>query len=386
MAVLGSGITYLVMFTVTLFCAMINDKNLNRDKPRKLVHIFTALVIILLPAALAGMRASSVGTDTSVYGIPVFNNAISSYSLLSLFDARSDIDYGFLFLAYIVSRFTHNFGWFLFAISTFIQYFVYLALYKSQKTHSILIGEWVYLFLFYNMSLNIMRQSMAMSVLLLFTIFIREKRYITSILLLLFACSFHQTALIGFLYIIVFLIFDNMNQIRDLDVFKKRRTRNTILLLLMIVIGLFVSNSFQNIVISMVGYGLIAEDYLRYLQSSYSFTTQPKLYLLYPIIYISLFLRKEKRYDFMAIAILDIVAFYLQGINFYLYRIATYFMFYRILSISDGKIDYIRILHNKKISKNGLIYMFAILISCICWYYFTGYYNQNDTLPYIFAK
>ena len=157
---------YIVTFLVTLFFSYIDERNLLKEKPNRLKHIIMVAFIIMLPAVLAGLRDYSIGTDVQIYAKSVFENAVRSSSVNSVLERYSELEPGFLMLAFIVSRITSSVHFFLFSIAFIIQLFVYLALYRTRNYCSIFMGESVYLFLIYNASLNMMRQTIAMAILL----------------------------------------------------------------------------------------------------------------------------------------------------------------------------------------------------------------------------
>ena len=90
---------YICTFAITLLMAYINEKNLMKKKANKVIHYMTALLIICVPATIAGMRDLSVGTDTMLYAKPVFEYACNSKDLIQMFYRFPQIEYGFLIVA-----------------------------------------------------------------------------------------------------------------------------------------------------------------------------------------------------------------------------------------------------------------------------------------------
>ena len=120
MSAIKNSLIYIVMFAVVIFCSAINDNNLH-GKRKKSIHTISAGMIIVIPAIMAGLRNPVIGTDTQVYAIPLFKAAVGSSTLESVITAMPRIEVGFSALAFGISRFTNDYGIFLFAIAFIIQ-------------------------------------------------------------------------------------------------------------------------------------------------------------------------------------------------------------------------------------------------------------------------
>ena len=377
---------------LVIVCSVINEANLNR-KNNVFVHIFSALLIITVPAILAGLRDYSVGTDINVYAVPVFKYAISANSISTLMQMckssyLGSIEYGFLTLAYCVSRFTINAGWFLFFISLFIQTLVYLALYRTRNISSITLGEIVFLFLFYNESLNLMRQYMAMSVLLYALTFILiDKNYFKYIIGLIVAYLFHRSSIIGVIFIPLFLYFDNKNESINSEKLTRYQKIKFWIRLIFICIGVvFVSSSFDVISNMLISGGLLSNKYLNYLNGNYSGLSL-KVFVYYALLVIPIFLNRNRNrygYAYLSIFLCDLILYPLRGVMPWLYRVCVYFMYVRIFSVSSYKSNLLKIISCKKINRQQILIIISIIFCIIYWCFFVLYWNNNETLPYIF--
>ena len=179
---------YIITFILSLFFSKIAE----RSKNKVLFYIFS-IVSILLPALLAGFRDDTIGTDINVYVVNIFNKALISHNIQDFFsDYTLEPIYGFL--NYGISRITSDLFGILFAIELFILINIYWALSNLKKHLSITFGLFLYYFILYNESLNLMRQTMALSLCFLsFSFFITNRKKAAIIALTLALCS-HSTS------------------------------------------------------------------------------------------------------------------------------------------------------------------------------------------------
>lgn len=212
---------YIIVFIISLICCRIVEKN----EKKKGVKILFSLFAVLIPSILAGVRSTVIGTDINVYVLRLFNYAQTS-SLTSFF-SYSDVEIGYSLLTYLLAKVSNNVGWLLFIDEFIIIGFIYLFAYNKRKEHPIWLIMAVYYFLAYNKSLNIIRQSMSISVIIYSLIYMERKNYKKVLILFLLALSFHTTSLFAIPVYIIMYIYKN-------DYFKK--SRNIILLTILIVL------------------------------------------------------------------------------------------------------------------------------------------------------
>lgn len=384
MSAIKNSLIYIVMFAVVIFCSAINDNNLH-GKRKKSIHTISAGVIIVIPAIMAGLRNPVIGTDTQVYAIPLFKAAVGSSTLESVITAMPRIEVGFSALAFGISRFTNDYGIFLFAIAFIIQLFVYLSIYRMHETHSILIAEVLYLCFFFNASLSMMRQMIAASIILFGTTYLRQNKYLHFVFWFLIAYEFHNSALLGLVFVPIHFMFSRYSMVNSVKEIGAKIWKYRFSIALMVFLAFFIRIAIVDVVTYMVNQGILKPLYLAYVHPNDRFSTPTELFILYPMVYLALFMKKNKNYEAFAICILDLLFYYMQSINFYMYRLGTYYMTVRILSLSEETINYYRLIKYKKIEKNrGLRVIYILLISFICWFFFYAVNNQNQTMPYYF--
>lgn len=380
---------YIICFAITLLFAATDEYSTKRIKKYKGFHVFCALMVILLPAILAGCRDYTIGTDVNVYAKPVFDKALNNVSYLSFVHAvdssyLGSIEPGYLFLAFVISKFTSDAHWFLFAISLFIGFFIYISLYRMKDHCSMFFGQLIYLTMIYNESFNMMRQSMAISIIIFAITFLLDKRWVKYILLMAIAYLFHRSALISLAIPFAFRIVGDQKKTDSRQEIKNKlkwwiRVIGVSTIMAVTVIG------FQMIVQFLINLGLISSKYLTYLNFQRLGTFSLKAFICYFLILIVIFGRRNKNwygYSFLAIEIISLIVYPLQSFMPWLYRIGSYFMYCRIFSASQLHFMPFRILRNKKIRYEDVFAIICIICCIIYWYFFYITWNNHETLPY----
>lgn len=195
-----SVIIYLIAFMSTIGMTFIAENlfaNTNKKKNASyiLAMAFSGLAL-LIPCTLAAMRDISVGNDVMGYVYPNYIVAIKSGSFgefLLLEYPKTEIL--FSVLLYWGGK-LKNIGYIFFAIELLILLPLYYVLYKRRKEASMTLGMMIYLFLFYNFGLSGMRQSIAMSFILLAYYYFSINERFRAIFWCIVAILFHTVALL----------------------------------------------------------------------------------------------------------------------------------------------------------------------------------------------
>lgn len=161
----------------------------------KVVRITAMLITLFIPAFLAGIRYG-IGTDYFRYKL-IFDNIRYGYV------TRHEIGYGLI--NYFVGLIGGNIQTVFFIVSFLTILFVYLTLYDLKDKISLGIGMLVFMLLYYQMSFNVVRQVLAMSVSMFSIRFIYKRQLMKFLIFVLLATSFHLSSMVivpFFLYII----------------------------------------------------------------------------------------------------------------------------------------------------------------------------------------
>ena len=189
---------YIVVFIISIgFFALSDRVKFTQRKP----VVFVAVMILCL---LAGLRAESIGTDTKVYLVPVFEAAKKCHSigeyLNSSFHAFTwttnyvkDLEPLFPSLVLIVTKITGS----LYCVQTVLELCAILPLYvavRKDKNTSLWMAMFVFCMAFYNPSMNMMRQSIAMSFGVLGFEYWRNEEKKNAFICVLTAFLFHRSS------------------------------------------------------------------------------------------------------------------------------------------------------------------------------------------------
>ncbi|CDB35090.1 putative uncharacterized protein [Phascolarctobacterium sp. CAG:266] len=210
MDLLYSVFLYLLVFlTTVLMCYIINLKYNNLDGREVIIRRCLLAFAVLLPTLIAGLRGDFVGTDMHVYILDDFylSENKSFNELLRVLPGR---EFGYLLLLYITSRFSDTPVLFLSCAQLLTYGLVLFGIYKLRDKINFTVAVSVYLFLFYNMSFNILRQSIACAFLFLAFIYLYDRKKIKFICLALLACLFHKVAIVGLILLIILYFYNNL--------------------------------------------------------------------------------------------------------------------------------------------------------------------------------
>lgn len=352
-----------------------------------------AFIGVLLPCILAGMRADTIGTDVKVYVEPLYNAAKQSTSFFSYLDQRwyviwrymyvGEFEIGFTTLIYIIGKLGGSLATVLFFIQVLIVAPIYLGLKKMKNRYPVCFGMLVFYLLFYNTSLNMMRQWIAMSILFYGLSYLfdnKKKNYLITILL---ACLFHTSALMG---VAIYFLFIYSQKQRSYIKIAKLKLDPSLVPIKVFVYGCIALLSINVIVILIRMIGL--EKYTGYIQGNGSIYVLPNQIILRLPIIILFAIRwrrmlKEEKYTpfYGSMIVLDLLASQLISINPYAFRIASFFSEYNMLSYSA-----LVYAGNRKYRTNRnitLLYLLAYM--AYYWLYYYVIMGTHATFPYVLS-
>ena len=370
---------YLITIILSISFCIFSEKKIIKPKHKR-VAIFLSIMAVLIPCVLAGLREPGVGIDSGTYAYTDFMvakryNAFSTYYLHS---AVKEILYPVL--VYVSSRVTDSFFVLFFISQVLIIAPVYATLYlikKRRPDFSMIISYAAFLFLYYNLSLSIIRQCMATSFVVLgYTIYKLNKKYKkSSIILFVLAVLSHSTAIVLILSII---LLDWIINDQKKEIWKK---------MLIIAAIMVVVLNIQNIV-------LLAAKFLPSLMARYidTFNTIDRSGLsngdtLMKLVFFIMCLLGTKRdtgknemllSSYTFIGAIGIIFQFVSIFSEYLIRISYYFQFFMIIPI--GLVHTAFSKESKQWVKIG-----TVLLLFAYWYIVYVSWGWHGTVPFKFA-
>lgn len=190
---------YIIVFLASCLCFYA------KDRTRGFLAAFLTLIGITIPCLLAAVRDKTIGTDVTGYGMFVYRDT-KNVSLLEAFNIRSDNPRGFVALAWLINLANGSFEVYLFIIELLIILPAYFSISYFLKKDT-WIGMLFFYFLFYAISLNIMKQMIAVSLSAFALCLALEKHYKSWLLCSVIAFLMHQTGIVSFLIYPMYLLF-----------------------------------------------------------------------------------------------------------------------------------------------------------------------------------
>lgn len=207
---------YLICFAFSSYLFWIGQQV--KDK-----HVWFRLTIygvaLLVPSILAGVRDISVGTDVLVYAYPVFKDAYYAPNFDSLFYQWQRIEVGYLWLNYLVSGITSSHNIFLGLIMFIEVLFVFMTLNRWKEKMPLWLGMLVFYLLFFNLSLNLMRQALALSIAFYGMRYIFNRKFLLCSIWVFIGFLFHKSSIVLVLFYPLFVFANKFRSIKFMFIF-----------------------------------------------------------------------------------------------------------------------------------------------------------------------
>lgn len=368
-------IAYLVGFIMSVLLFAISAKQEGRRR------YLTISIALLIPCLIAGVRASEIGTDTAGYLVPMFQAAVkaknfqeylsSSWYHLWRYIYIEDYEIGFSMLVYIISKVFRSIVAVQFVIEVLAIFPIFFAV-NRRKEYPVWLCMLVYYLMFYNTSLNLMRQSIAMAFVLLAFQYLSESDWIKYLIFMVVASLFHTSALLGLGIGVIYLAVQKKVKLRQTKV----DSRDMAMIIILLAAILIVANI--NVIVKileMTGF----EKYTFYVSGNVTFMPRQLIKRLPPLLLLiaswKTLRENEKEFRFYTVMLgLDIICAQFTSVSIYGGRIALFFSEFNIMSYAalyaKGRFQ--------KITK-----IMVLLYLAIYWLFFFVVRAQDSTVPYM---
>ena len=359
---------YIITFIISGGFTFLAQKMFEKEK--KNLGIFASFFAIILPAIVAGLRDSIIGTDTRAY-IRYFNYACDSNSFLQ-YNNLSRLEIGYDLIIYIVSRIANNYHVFLFVTELLVIIPIYMRAYERRKENSMTLTMIVAYLLMFNMSLNINRQCIAIAIITYGLKYVENKNFIKFVITVLIAMTFHLTAIVTLPIYFIFWIVKTKH--------KGFAKVLIICLVLFCVLGIISIAQF------LIDYGLLPNAYSDYLTvNSTAYIDEKQLLLRAIFIIIMIYgyrkLKKEDQFieSYTILIIVELILSQLGGIYTWLNRISFFYQ----MPIYIYILPCLRKAFKDDRLNKSFYNLLCITVLFVYWYYTTVYLGYYDTVPYI---
>lgn len=379
---------FIYLLTFLLSCAFIHisqkmlydkDKECRMGIKNLVVGYFLLLCGIFIPCLLAAMRGLDVGMDMG-YVIPNIMDSPSLHEKGFIYyynNMPEETEIGFAYLMYL-GNIVRGFGLPFFIIQFLIIAPIYITLTKYRRYLSVTLGMAVYFFLFFNLSLCIIRGSVAMSIMPLVFYYLQEKKYLSSIILLLYAISFHNSAILVFMlgYYLHFIM-------------RSRHKKCWLYITSIIVISMF-SLIIKYAFIFTTLVGLVNLRYAGYMNTylgSGSLEDIPSTDLLCKsllIVLVTLILLRTKKFSntcqhLLIFALFGRIFVLFNGVFYEAMRFAFYFDVFLVFYVSSIFYSFKDSFFNRKV-----VVLIILILPFFYWIYFIMYIGAYQTNIYTF--
>lgn len=363
---------YIIMMLLSLLCFVVSAK----VKKYRLIYWVLISLGIFLPCMLAALRGLKVGTDVNVYVYPVHVHSLRFDNFFTFVNSFTAItDYMYLLVTYICS---HIFGshqplFFVFELLVIMPLF--MALKRRNNDKVLILGMFLFYMFWYNQTLNMVRQSIAISFCILSISFMEEKFDFKVILSFLIGFMFHYSAFIVLLvYLLAFFFNPKRFTAKTRDIFK-------IIITGIILFGLFFIPEIIKFlgdlnIISSAKYNTYAVEYIR---KDFDFSYIKTFIYVYIFILLKMYsnntdLRMKHLYIYLSF--ISIFILQIGGMIEFAERLSFY-LFYPVLFYALPCFMY------EKDQKGKLIKPLSMIVFIAYFGYWVLYLNYDSTLPYV---
>ena len=361
---------YLICFAITIFFTYLLERN-RRGKNIKILEFVYILIIIGVTTLFAGFRDKTIGTDIQVYVEPILNG-IYNYGFNFTYDT-ANVEILFVVLGQITCWLNGDINTFLIIIQLIMSTLVIKSILgKRDDKQSIVLYMLTYLCMFYGIGFNLMRQSIAMTIILFAYQYVKNQKIIKYSICVIIASLFHSTAI----FMIVLY-----------PMWKLLGTKNNIIIKFVLVVAIVGIVLFISPVLTMlVNIGILPEKFIRYVtvinnsQINIQFLMTGMKLLLLGICYLVSKYSKNKKEDSFAffILIIDIILFQLGAIAPFIERISYYFSIIGYMELVPKAL----IIVKKDKFNIGAMYLGIVLLLLIYFYISFVYLGISSIVPY----
>lgn len=191
-----------MIYLITFFLCLSFIKIADFFKGSKVLFWFFTIIGLFIPIFLAAARDRTVGFDVTYYVEPYFEAA---YWSKSFWDYAEEVksDYVYMFINYLISRFTDNLFWLHFVLQSLMMGMVYFVAYKYRKKFPIWFVVFIYLTVMYCSTYNIVRQSFAVTITFVAYYYFINNRKKIFLSLMVIALLSHPTSVVCFLFYVI---------------------------------------------------------------------------------------------------------------------------------------------------------------------------------------
>lgn len=367
---------YIICFSVSILSTYLAS-NLRYTVSRShanIINIMFAAIAIFCPCYLAAVRDSTIGYDVALYGDSLLESA-TRVSDLASYLRLYNTEKLYLVLTYIVANYGNRYIYY-FILQFLVVAPFYMALQRGESKKHAWLGMLLYYCWIFPLSLNILRQAIAISIVIWGYRYMHERKLIKYTIVVIVAMGFHITAILGLsIYFIHVLTvskpFGETSWIR-----KKLANYGKLakfLIVLLILVGFIFSTSIISLITSSTGRFIFATS------SNEGGWEWKNLLIMGSLVLILLPIAsrtREKEIHFLFFLIcIGTIVYQLKFVEAQLYRISLYYTGHMILAIPI-------FIECSKVKERKLIGILVTVISVFNFWIYIVIYLWHSVYPY----
>lgn len=367
-------ILYIITFVLSILCFEIGVRRLDDNEELVPTSYLWIGLSMAFPVFLAALRSENIGDDVTVYVIPTFDAVIDAESFLDAVDSL-EIEFLYIVLVYAAKFISTDLWSVLMLTELCIVIPFWLAFIKLRDKLNPTFALLVFYCVLYNHTLNMMRQSIALGLIILAVAYMLEKKKGWMLFWLLVAFGFHKSSVLGMALPVLYYFSHHYPLYQNFYLY------------LGVFLGfVFLASSFATLIVALIDYGILDLKYLIYTEAGVFEARVSKSSLVLVsvellILSIAVISYGDKFLDLNFFFLCGIVAvlFCLTGfIVVFLARISWFFHIVNFLSMA-----YVfsnpYIFGDLKYMKWGFV-----LFLCFYWWFAFVHSGESSTIPYEF--
>lgn len=360
---------YFVIFFISGILAYIANIKFNKKQTKR--GMFFSLISILILAIFAGLRDTSIGTDVDYYLTADLNLASNFNNFFAYYNSCGE-ELLFALLVFAINKIFNNINFLMFVIQLIMTTLVYIEIYRNRKKFNMGISLFIYCIFAYPRFLNIIRQGIAISIIIFSMRFIEKKQLKKFLITILIASLFHRTAIIA---IFLYFLYRNV---------ENKRKYNILFSYCMIFIAVIGYDYMLKLLLNM---GILPNKYdaflTKYMRENIKIdyaTAFYKLIWIYLLLTTGKYMKpKDENYNFyIHLLVIDIILWELNYKIMNAERLSYYFGLI-------GMINFYPQLYNVKLKNKKqkiIILLSIVLISILYFYWKFIYFHSGEIYPY----
>ncbi len=366
---------YIFVFAISVFFTRLCE-----GSERKFHKFAFASFAVLIPALLAGFRDYGVGHDTTIYVEDTVLEVLDykDSDLLTFIKATIEGEFTqekvYCFLNYVALQIGSEVNYVYFVINLVTIALVFNAIYLYREKASMPLMMCVFLFLYFNLSLNIIRQSVAMALALNVYLFLEQKKWKTAFGFLAVMLLSHNTSVVFSLFLLLYAAI-HRNALKKV-IFG---------IILIIPVSLMILDYLIMVAISL---NIVSLKFMVYMIDEEK-TAIMKTAVVFGWIVLGAmfwfgrsFLKKKETSREIAlifnVKLCSNILILASTISLWAFRMAYYFGIFDVLFIPR----IIRLVYEEDEKKGRLSSLLIVSLIILYWYWSIIHNNENETYPY----